>query len=34
MHKKQLTLAEKLSSISLEAPVKQGIITTAIQRLN
>ncbi|MBN7274803.1 hypothetical protein GNF18_06610 [Ligilactobacillus pobuzihii] len=34
MHKKQLTLAEKLSSISLEEPVKQEIITTAIEQLN
>lgn len=34
MDKKQLTLVEKLSSISLEEPVEQGIITTAIEQLN
>ncbi|MBN7273913.1 hypothetical protein GNF18_01830 [Ligilactobacillus pobuzihii] len=34
MDKKQLTLAEKLSSISLEEPVEQGIITAAIEQLN
>lgn len=32
MDKKQL--AEKLSSINLEEPVEQGIITTAIEQLN
>lgn len=34
MRKKRLTLAEKLSLISLETPVEQGIITTAIEQLN
>lgn len=33
MGKKRLTLAEKLSSINLEEPVEQGIITTAIKQL-
>ncbi|GBG93557.1 hypothetical protein LFYK43_00160 [Ligilactobacillus salitolerans] len=34
MYKKQLPLAERLSLVSLEEPVEQEIITTAIEQLS